>query len=542
MTHSSQPTSLQLATIARSEIGRRRKRGARAAIATAVTVVAIYLRISKDAEAKGLGVGRQRDDCIALVHRIFGEAVEIREFVDNDISGGDFTDRAGYDGLLEGLAAGEYAVIAAYDLDRITREGLESEEFYLVTEMWPARVVTCAGDDLQPGTEESDMDLVTARVASAFAIVERAKTRRRVRRKHAELAAAGKISGGGPRRPFGYEWDRLTIVEHEADQIVDAINDLYAGASLDTICKTWNAAGLTTPEGFRWLRNDDETRSFAYDEAGDKIPEELPGGPWYPTTLRRILTSARIAGWRESHGVFTAEAEWDAIVDRETVEALRELFADPDRRFGEDRSRKYLLPGFLRCWRPGDDGEPCKSHLHSHPSGAKPGYGCLSSLGGCGRLTILGGPLDDLVIEMFFERLEHLYGSTRTRARLARSESRALAAAREVATWEAKLDELAALVGANAMTTDRYLRAQADVQAKLAKAKAARAAVPDGEAIGNLLSGREQLRVDWYDPRTTLTAKRSALGLILDYVPIHPGTKGRKGFDYSRVGEPVWRI
>lgn len=538
-TPNTRSSSLELATVARHQIGPRRKRGARAAVvATAVTVVAIYLRISEDAEAKGLGVARQRQDAIALARRLFGAAVKILEFVDNDITGGDFTARAGYDDMLEGLAAGRFKVIAAYDLDRITREGLEAEEFYLITEMWPARVVTCAGNDLEPGAEESDMAMLQARMSSAVAIVERAKTRRRVRRKHAELAEAGKVSGGGPRRPFGYDWDWLTVVEPEADQLVEAANDVFAGVTLHTIVKTWNDAGLTTPDGFRWARNDDETRSYVLDDDGERVPETLPGGRWTPTVLRRILCSPRIAGWREHDGAFVAEAEWDAIIDRETVEALRKVFADPTRLQGGSRTRKYLLTtGFLHCGR-----DTCDRPLYSHPAGTKPGYGCLSAFGGCGRLTILGPPLDDLVVEMFFTRLEKLYRSTRLAARLQRSAADAIAAAGEVDRWERKLNELAAVYGLDAMTTDRYLNQQADAQARLDRALAAQAKVPDGKAIGALLSGREQLRADWDAPTTTLAAKQAALRLILDYVPIHPGTKGRKGFDYSRVGEPVWRI
>lgn len=532
-------SSLELATVARQQIGRRRKRGARAAIvATTITVVAIYLRISEDAEAQGLGVARQRKDTIALVRRLFGAAVEILEFVDNDISGGDFTARAGYDDMLEGLAAGRFPVIAAYDLDRITREGLEAEEFYLITEMWPARVVTCAGNDLEPGTEEGEMSLLMARMASAFAIVERAKTRRRVRRKHVELADAGKVSGGGPRRPFGFDWDWLTVIDPEADQLVEAANDVFAGVTLHTIVRRWNEAGLTTPDGFRWMRNDDATRSYVLDDDGERVPEILPGGRWTPTVLRRILSSPRIAGWREHDGAFVAKAEWDAIIDRETVEALRTVFADPKRLKGGTRARKYLLTtGFLHCGR-----DACDSPLYSHSSGTQPGYGCLSAFGGCGRLSILGPPLDDLVVEMFFTRLEKLYHSTRLAARLQRSEADAIAAVREVGRWERKLSELAAVYGMDAMSTDRYLKEQAAAQARLDAALVAQARVPDGMAISALLMGREQLRADWRAPRTTLAVKQAALRLILDHVPIQPGTKGRKGFDYSRVGEPVWRI
>ncbi|HEY1127306.1 MAG TPA: recombinase family protein, partial [Actinomycetota bacterium] len=44
---------------------------------------AVYLRISQDREAEGLGVDRQRDDCAKLLADRGWEGVE---FVDNDVS------------------------------------------------------------------------------------------------------------------------------------------------------------------------------------------------------------------------------------------------------------------------------------------------------------------------------------------------------------------------------------------------------------------------------------------------------------------------
>ena len=56
---------------------------------------------------------------------------------------------------------------------------------------------------------------LTARIVGSVARKESEDKSRRIRRKHVELAKAGKVSGGG-RRPFGFESDRVTIREDEA--------------------------------------------------------------------------------------------------------------------------------------------------------------------------------------------------------------------------------------------------------------------------------------------------------------------------------------
>ena len=66
-----------------------------------------------------------------------------------------------------------------------------------------------------------DIDLTThdgqfqARILGAVAKKESDDKSRRIRRKHEEIAASGKVSGGGS-RPYGYEADKLTIRPAEA--------------------------------------------------------------------------------------------------------------------------------------------------------------------------------------------------------------------------------------------------------------------------------------------------------------------------------------
>jgi len=143
---------------------------------------------------------------------------------------------------------------------------------------------------------------------------EVAKTRQRVRRKHRELAEAGKVSGGGT-RPFGFEPDRVTVRPDEAAVVRELAGRLLAGESLRSLCRDLEARGITTSTG----------------------------GVWKPSVLARTLSSARLSGQREHRGEIVGPAEWDAIVTPETTAKLRAL--------GADRSRSVIgvLGGI--CWR-----------------------------------------------------------------------------------------------------------------------------------------------------------------------------------------------
>lgn len=116
-----------------------------------------------------------------------------------------------------------------------------------------------------------DLDLSTsdgrmmARITGSVARKESEDKSRRLRRKHLELAENGLVAGGG-RRPFGYEEDRRRVREAEAAEIRDAARRVLAGESIRSITMDWNARGVRT----------------------------VTGTPWSPTTVKRLLGSARI--------------------------------------------------------------------------------------------------------------------------------------------------------------------------------------------------------------------------------------------------------
>src|SRR4051794_36815060 len=89
--------------------------------------VALYARISRDADGEGLGVARQLEDCRALAERRGWGLVD--EYVDNDISAYSGKSRPQYKRLLEDIRAGRVDIVVAWAPERLHRSPRELEDF-----------------------------------------------------------------------------------------------------------------------------------------------------------------------------------------------------------------------------------------------------------------------------------------------------------------------------------------------------------------------------------------------------------------------------
>ncbi|KRA23720.1 hypothetical protein ASD65_04215 [Microbacterium sp. Root61] len=197
---------------------------------------AVYLRISEDKKADGLAIERQRGDCIALVEqkgwsltRIYSDTVSAYL---RDVK------RPEYEQMRSDFEAGRFDAIAVYDLDRLTRQPRELEDWIDIAKREGLRIVTANGEaDL--GTDGGQM---YARIKAAVATAEIDRKSARQKRKNQELIDAGKPILGN--RPFGFELDRLTIREPEAQMIRGAVVDVINGASIGEIVRRWNDSGV----------------------------------------------------------------------------------------------------------------------------------------------------------------------------------------------------------------------------------------------------------------------------------------------------------
>src|SRR3954447_24610749 len=174
---------------------------------------AIYVRISNDREGAGLGVARQEADCRLRAETAGWSVVDV--YCDNDLSAYSGKPRPEYRRMLRDLETGRVDVVLAWHSDRLHRSPKELEEFIDVCEGRGVAVETVKAGPVDLSTPAGR---AVARTIGAWARYESEHKAERNRRKALELAQAGKLSGGGT-RPYGFNDDRRTICQDEAEII-----------------------------------------------------------------------------------------------------------------------------------------------------------------------------------------------------------------------------------------------------------------------------------------------------------------------------------
>jgi site-specific DNA recombinase len=458
----------------------------------------VYARISSDRERDGAGVRRQLHDCEQLA-TLRGWTV-VDRYVDDDVSAWSGKPRPEYRRMVDAIRAGVVDAVVVWHLDRLHRHPKELEEFFeIVDAARLSKLATVTGDiDLA-----MDDGRFHARILGAVARKESDDKSRRVRRKAAEIALSGRVGGGGT-RPYGFESDRVTVRESEAEVIRECVARFLAGEPVRSMCGDLNARGVPT----------------------------VTGGAWKSQVLVRLISSPRSSGEREHRGEIVADAVWPAIVPPADTARVRAILADPSRRTNRT-ARRYLLLRLLQC-------ERCGEKLVSRPrSGGVRRYICAkgTNFTGCGKTFIAAETLELFLVEAVLYRLDS--------AELARAlagaaeDPNAERVQLEVDEAQAHLDELARAYGERSIGLSEWLTARAPIEARLSAAKKqlshlSRASVLDAH-IGNVPA----LRETWSS--LPLTQQRSIVAAVLDHAVIGPGRRGYNRFDPTRV-TPVWRV
>jgi site-specific DNA recombinase len=467
-------------------------------VQTTPTSVAIYARISSDPEHDQLGVGRRLADCRARASERGWRVLD--EYVDDDKSAWSGKARPQYRRMLADIADGQLDAVLVWHTDRLTRHPRELEEY--IDACQPHAVLTHA-------VTSGDLDLTTAdgqcfaRILGAMARKESDDKSRRIRRKHEELAQAGKLAGGGT-RPFGYQADRRTIEPDEAAIVREAAERILAGDSLRSLAADLNRRGVATVTGTRWVSS----------------------------VLRRQLLSARISGQREHHGEIVAPGDWDAIITPAQTARLRAMLTDPERRTNRT-ARRYLLTGLLRC-------AVCDSRLIARPrTDGRGRYLCAKGPGlpGCGGVAILADNLERFLFEAILHRLD----TPALAAALAGApapDELPDAMRLEAETSSRELEQLADLWSHRQITLSEWLTARKPIEARIEAAKRTLARQSRTTALTPYVGASSTLRAVW--PELSLSRQRAVVAAILDRATIGRAVRGRTTFDESRV-EPRWR-
>ncbi|GAB2767851.1 recombinase family protein [Nocardioides salsibiostraticola] len=465
------------------------------------TATALYARISHDIEGAGAGVNRQLEDCRKLADSL-GWAVG-GEYVDNDVSAYSGKPRPEYERMLADLTDGLVDAVIVYHLDRLTRQPRDLEKFVDTVQAAGVTHVRFVGSDADIGTVDG---LSMIRMLAIFASAESASKSRRITRKHQQNAAEGK-PGNNSTRAFGYESDGITIRPDEAAVFRTVVARFLAGESANSLAA--------------WLQD-------------EEIPTVRNSG-WRTSTLRGMLMNPKYAGLRALKGVVVGPGQWDAIITEDDHRRVLAMFAQR-KVSGRRAPQRYLLSGLCRCSRCGNR---LFSSARTNPNGTRTRrYVCVSGpdQGGCGRMTITAEPLERLLLDAVFFRLD-TPALADTIAGRSSADVRVNELTTELDQAKEQLEELSAAYGNRQVTMSEWLTAKKPIQARAEAAQRQLATLTHTTALTGLVGNGQGLRDNW--ATMNLSRQVAVVKALVDHIVISPGAPASQVLDPARVGV-VW--
>jgi site-specific DNA recombinase len=467
-----------------------------------MTRAAIYCRISQDRGGAGLGVARQEQDCRALCERRGWHVVDV--YPDNDVSAYSGAPRPQWERLISDVKAQAVDAIVCWHVDRLTRSPRELEDVIDLADRNGIELATVTGEiDLGSPTGR-----LIARMLGAAARHEAEHKAERQKRQRRQAAEAGKVAGGGG-RPFGYENDRMTIVDAEAEVIREAARRALGGESLSSICRDFQSRDIHT----------------------------TGAGYWQPRTLRRLLASARISGRREHIpsdtwegtrpllGEIVADAVWPGAISAEDSDKLRALMSDPVRARKYNRmatGRTYLLSGILRCGR-------CGWSMCGRPRSGVPRYVCPNMPGteACGGVATNAARTDKHVKDMVLTALD----SPALGSRLHGEESQDSELVKEIGADEDQLEELATAWAEREITRKEWMAARTPIDQRLDRNRAKLARQSRVSVLRDFVGPLDEMIARWED--MNVSQRRAIVGAVVRTIDVKAADP-RKKWDPDR--------
>jgi len=408
------------------------------------------------------------------------------------------TVRPGFRLALDLLMQGVHDGLIVVDLDRLARQPRDLEDLIDVVE-WRYLPVTSVTGSLRL---DDDAAITQARIMCAIANKSSRDTARRVAGARERAAMDGDPATGG-NRPFGFEANRITVRESEAEVVRWATEAVLQGDQADSL------------------------RSLAADLRKRGVPT-VTGAKWSPETLRDILIRPRNIGRTVYRGEEIADARWPAIVDVDQYRAVVALLTDPARNAAPGPTRTYLGSGVYLC---GVCGHVCEGN--GGGKGRASYYRCKSEAGAHFRANADG--TDECVVETV---LAFLAQPGVVEAFLPVAPAIDAAALRaERTALRGRLDEAALAFAAQEIdraqlrTTTASLRARLDaIDAKLTASVATSPLAP--------FAGSTAPAEVWQ--RASTLQRREILNLLV-VVTFMPTARRGAGFDTSRV-RITWKL
>lgn len=382
------------------------------------------------------GISRQLQDSRAKAAELGW--VVVAEHTDDGITAADRRRvRPGYQRLVADIRAGQLDAVVCWDLDRLTRQPRELEDWADLAEDSGIQVATATGglvDLVSPG------GLMAVGVKGQMSRMEVRQMKLRLTRGLAQRADRGKPHG---RVPYGWTAELVEIgrkLDADGNEIVmrrrvgdDQIDPAAAQVIRDT------AQRLLAGESFRSILVDLNTRG---------VPS--PGGrAWAPSVLRAVMLRESNCGRRVHRGELVGTVLGRApILDEDTHDRVVALLTDPSRVTNPGRPPQHLLSNLALCGRcggtvhlnVGTKADPVKGRTRN----LAPGYVC----GSCFGVRRAQAPVDAYVSQAIVTRLSQPGAEA---ALAGPDRSAGVATARQ---------ELAALQARLELASDRYASGQ----------------------------------------------------------------------------------
>ncbi|MFF4244337.1 recombinase family protein [Streptomyces sp. NPDC001822] len=504
----------------------------------------MYRRVSEDKTLKGRAstwreveeqVKEQEDAIRSFAKDLPFEAAITRDYCDNNTPASDpFIVRDEFERMLGDLESGVIRGILFLHSDRLARLVYDAARICRIFEMNP----TFVGRSV-----EGSVDLSTPEGRAMFMMqatmggMEIGNTRRRVTRTNRRIAEKG-VMHGAP-RPFGWGEDRRTLHPVEAKMIREAILAIPGGYKISDFKRALTEYGYTPKET---KRSGDHPRAIQHTAAENILMSPRVAGFRFhvPESIRRA-TNTRL--WLPDHilskggkpvvGDWEAVAspdEWRAAVD--TIWGRKEANRSGLKSKKHDTTAKYLLSGIVRCGK-------CSSPMYSNPyTKGTPSYeqwgfryACLVNQGGCGGVTRVGPPIDDLVEKAFLME---------TGAAVPETEK--ASAEIDETVHDARLEEIEAEIAdtnerrkAKRISTGAALDVIEELEAEREKLASERGQLALQKRKMALLD--PDALADWEN--LTMTEKRTRLKVAVRSVIVHPAGRGKR-FDRNLI-EIVWQ-
>lgn len=280
------------------------------------TRAAIYLRVSLDLTGEELAVTRQREDCAAICKARGWTVTEV--YVDNSFSATDARkQRPSYNRMVEDFKHDRFDALVCWDLDRLTRQPRQLEDWIDAAEQRGLLLVTANGEaDLT-----TDGGRMYARIKAAVARAEVERKGARQSRAHRQRAEQGRPPKGV--RLTGYTLAG-ELIPAEAKVVGDVFHRFASGDSLRGV------AAWLTEEG---------------------VPTRRGAARWNPSSVRTMLLNARYAGRSTLNGEETGTpGSWPAVVAPETFDAVQSILSDPKRATNHrGTDAKWIGSGLYLC-------------------------------------------------------------------------------------------------------------------------------------------------------------------------------------------------